>query len=101
MLYAKYYWLVSEVAFPQNLYRYGIHDRLFSDRRGRRAIRRRTSKVFRRTKAGQGDLMTDKTITEIRQFRGVNNILWMQVWRLRSGMPRPKPRSSSAPSTPM
>ena len=23
--------------------------------------------------------MTDKTITEIRQFRGVNNILWMQV----------------------
>jgi len=23
--------------------------------------------------------MSDKTITEIRQFRGVNNILWMQV----------------------
>ena len=23
--------------------------------------------------------MTGKTITEIRQFRGVNNILWMQV----------------------
>ena len=23
--------------------------------------------------------MTNKTITEIRQFRGVNNILWMQV----------------------
>lgn len=23
--------------------------------------------------------MTNKTITEIRQFRGINNILWMQV----------------------
>lgn len=23
--------------------------------------------------------MTDKTIIEIREFRGVNNILWMQI----------------------